>query len=78
MFREVGMCGPPRLVVALLPVVQHFGFAQVAGVHLCPIVVPFDGLGDYDPMVLAFNLVPIQLTGKDCDVGVGHVALVLE
>ena len=32
------------------------------------------GLGDCDPMVLAFNLVSVQLTGKGCDVCVERVA----
>ena len=73
-FCEVEICGPPGLVVALLPVVQNFGSEQVAGVHLCHKVAQFLGLGDCNPMVPAFDLAPVQLAGKGCDVGVGRVA----
>ena len=38
-----------------------------------PKVVNVVGLGDYDPMILAFDLAPIYLAGKGCDVSVGHV-----
>ena len=31
------------------------------------------GLGDCDPMVFAFDLAPVQLTGEGCDMRVGHV-----
>ena len=31
------------------------------------------GIGDCDPMVLVFKLVPVQLTGEGCDMCVGCV-----
>ena len=74
LFREVGLHGPPRLVVALLPVVQKFGFEQVAGIHMCHEVVHFVGLGDCEPMFLVLDLANFKLVGKGCDVGVGCVA----
>ena len=74
LFSEVGLCAPPRLAVAILTAVQKFGFEQVAGVHMCHEVVHFFGLGDCDPMVLAFDLAPVQLEVEDCDVGVRRVA----
>ena len=77
-FLEVVMCGPSQLVVTLLPIVQKLGFEQVTGVHLCHKVVHFFFLGDCDPMVLAFNLAPVQLAVKGCDVVVGRVSPGLE
>ena len=74
LFFEVGLYNPPLLVITLLPVVQKIGLEKVAGVHLCHEVVHFFGLGDCDPMVLAFNLLPVQLAGGGCDVGTRRVA----
>ena len=68
------MCGPPLLVVSLFTVIQKCGFEQVAGVHLCHEVVHFVGLGDCDPIVLAFNLAHVYLARKGCDVEIGCVA----
>ena len=45
---------------------------------MCHKVVHFFGLGDCDPMVLAFDLAPVQLAGEGCDVGVGRVSTGLE
>ena len=63
-------CSPPSLT--------KIGFEQVAGLHLCHGVVHFVSLGDCDPMVLTFDLAPVQLAGKGCDVVVGRVAPRLE
>ena len=41
---------------------------------MCYKVVHFVGLGDCDPMVLAFDLAPVQLEDKGCDMGVGRIA----
>ena len=41
-------------------------------------MVHFVVLGDWDPMLLAFDLEPVQLAGKGCDVGVRNVAPGLE
>ena len=37
-------------------------------------VVQVVGLSDCDPMVLAFDLAPVQLAGESCDMGVRCVA----
>ena len=45
---------------------------------MCHKVVHFVGFGDCDPMVLVFDLAPVQLVGKGCDVGVGRVGTEIE
>ena len=56
------------------PSCPKIGFEQVARVHLCYEVFHSADFDEFDPMVLAFNLAPVQLAGEGCNVGVGRVA----
>ena len=72
---------PPSTVFYLLNSVLSwifFFFGQVVGIHLWHRVVHLVGLGECDPMVLAFNLPPVQLAGEGCNMCVGRVTPYLE
>ena len=75
---EVGLCAPPRLVVALLPVVYFFALNRSQAYIWEKKVAYLVFLRNFDPMVLAFDLSPVQLTGEGCDVCVGRVTSWLE
>ena len=64
------MC-PPTTCRCFPSSFPTIGFEHVVGVHICHEVFHFVGLGEFDPMVLSFDLAPVYLAGEGYDVGVG-------
>ena len=70
---EEGERGGPRLVGALLPIVEETSLEKAAGVHLFDNMYHLFGVRDRDAVIEALDLALIQWPREGGDVGIGRV-----
>ena len=63
----------PYFFHGLLPAVEKIGLKNVAEIHLRHKVINFVAVCDGDHVFGAFNLLPIEMSGEGCDVGVWSI-----